>query len=120
MRDMTKLKTYRKAFEQAEEVCLRAAAGDLEARIIDIEDYGELADCLSAINRLLDMTDAYVRESSASLEFASQRKYFRPFLLRGMLGDFRRGAAVINRARESMETRHNLTEEFQTAVSSVV
>ena len=117
---MTDLETYRKAFEKAEEACLRAAKGDLEARIIGIEEFGELASCLNAINRLLDLTDAFVRESSASLEYASQRKYFRPFLLRGMLGDFRRGAAVINTARESMEKRHHLTEEFQTAVSSVV
>ncbi|HIP78079.1 MAG TPA: methyl-accepting chemotaxis protein, partial [Kiloniellaceae bacterium] len=106
---MSNLKTYKEAFAKAEAVCLRAAEGDLEARITDIEEFGELAGCLVAINRLLDLTDAFVRESSASLEYASQRKYFRPFLLRGMLGDFRRGAAVINTARESMKTRHELT-----------
>ncbi|MDJ0894175.1 MAG: methyl-accepting chemotaxis protein [Alphaproteobacteria bacterium] len=117
---MANLKTYQAAFEKIEAVCERAAEGDLEARIIEIEEFGELAGCLNAINRLLDLTDAYVRESSASLEYASQRKYFRPFLLRGMLGDFRRGAAVINAARESMEKRHLLTEEFQSAVSTVV
>lgn len=117
---MAKLDSYKKAFEKAEAVCLRAAAGDLEARITDIEDLGEVAGFLVAINKLLDQTDAFVREAGASLEYASQGKYFRPFLLRGMRGDFRRGAAIIDRARESMETRHDLTEDFQSAVSSVV
>ncbi len=117
---MANLKTYQMAFEKIEAVCKRAAEGDLEARITGIEEFGDLAGCLNAINRMLDLTDAYVRESSASLHYASQRKYFRPFLLRGMRGDFRRGAAVINAARESMEKRHLLTEEFQSAVSSVV
>ena len=117
---MSKIDTYRKAFEKAEAVCLRAAEGDLEARVTDIEEFGELGSFLIALNRLLDLTDAFVRESSASLEYASQRKYFRPFLLRGMLGDFRRGAVVINAARESMEKRHLLTEDFQSAVSNVV
>ncbi len=74
---MSNLRTYRKAFQKAEAVCLRAASGDLEARIVGIEEFGELAGCLNAINRLLDLTDAFVRESSASLEYASQRKYFR-------------------------------------------
>ncbi len=117
---MPNLKTYRAAFDKAETVCLRAAKGDLEARITGVEEFGELSTCLNAINSLLDLADAYVRESTASLEFASQRKYYRPFLLRGMLGDFRRGAGVINSARESMQRRHELTEDFQSAVSTTV
>ena len=117
---MPNLKTYRAAFDKAETVCLRAAKGDLEARITGVEEFGELSTRLNAINSLLDLADAYVRESTASLEFASQRKYYRPFLLRGMLGDFRRGAGVINSARESMQRRHELTEDFQSAVSTTV
>lgn len=111
---------YRAAIEVATQVCLRAAEGDLEARVVNTEEFGELAVFLTAINKLLDQTDAYVRESAASLESASKRKYFRRFLLRGMLGDFRRGATVINSARESMERRHKLTEKFQSVVSGVV
>ena len=110
----------RNALETAAVVCRRAAAGDLEARITNTEDFGTLGPLLDAINHVLDVADAYVRKSSASLEFASQRKYWRPFLLRGMPGDFRRGARVIDAAREAMERRHNLTEDFQAIVSHVV
>lgn len=111
---------YRSAIEVATQVCLRAAEGDLEARVVNTEEFGELAVFLTAINKMLDQTDAFVRESAASLEYASKRKYFRRFLLRGMLGDFRRGAMVINTARESMQRRHELTEKFQAVVSGVV
>ncbi len=114
------LELYKQAFEKAKEVCLRAAGGDLEARIIDIAAFGEMTEFFDAINRLLDRTDAFVREAGASLEYASQRKYYRPFLLRGMLGDFRRGAQIINSARENMERRHLLTEGFQTTVSDAI
>jgi methyl-accepting chemotaxis protein len=114
------LELYRKAFETIDAVCRRASEGDLEARIVNTQDFGDLAGPLIAINKLLDEADAFVRESAASLEYASQRKYYRPFLLRGMLGDFRRGAQVINSARESMKRRHELTEEFQTTVTNVV
>ncbi|MEK9662399.1 MAG: methyl-accepting chemotaxis protein [Alphaproteobacteria bacterium] len=116
---MADLETYRRAVAKAEEACSRAAQGDLEARIIDIEECEELAGFLRAINRMLDLTDAYVRESGASLEYASRQKYFRPFLLRGMRGDFRRGAEIINSARATMKQRHELTEAFQADVAAV-
>jgi methyl-accepting chemotaxis protein len=111
---------YQRAFQTAQAVCQRAADGDLEARITNTQEFGELSPFLVAINKLLDQVDAYVRESAASLEYASQNKYFRPFLLRGMRGDFQRGAEVINTARETMKHRHDLTEEFQETVSKVV
>ncbi len=117
---MVKLATYQRAIEKAEEVCQRAAQGDLEARIVNIEEVAELSGFLNAINHMLDLTDAFVREAGASLEFASQRKYYRPFVLRGMLGDFRRGAQIINSARETMERRHILTEDFQATVTGTV
>ncbi|MFN4277070.1 MAG: methyl-accepting chemotaxis protein [Ferrovibrio sp.] len=96
---------YREAFAEIGEVCRRAASGDMSARIIYTEKYGELKDALAHVNRILDLADAYIRESSASLECASNEKYYRPFLLRGMPGDFHRGAMVINTAREVMKAR---------------
>ncbi len=118
--DEPSIELYANAMAAAEAVALRAANGDLEARITNTDDFGELSNFLGAINKLLDETDAYVRESKASLEFASQGKFYRPFLERGMLGDFRRGAETINAARETMRVRHDLTEEFQQTVSQTV
>ena len=96
------LELFRRTFAKASEVCGRAAAGDLEARATEIGQYGEQGSILHSINHLLDVTDAFVRESGASLQAANAGRFHRAFLERGMPGDFRRGAQVINAARESM------------------
>ena len=122
------LETYKRAFGKIEDICRRAASGDLEARIVEIEDFSEVRPVLEAINKLLDLTDAFVRESGASLHSASEGKYYRQFLTRGMLGDFGRGAGEINAARQAMERmetetaalRIRLADDFQSTVEKVV
>jgi methyl-accepting chemotaxis protein len=89
-------------FAKATEICERAANGDLETRATEIEQYGDNGVLLHAINHLLDLTDAFVRESGASLKAANEGRFHRAFLERGMRGDFQRGARTINEARNSM------------------
>jgi methyl-accepting chemotaxis protein len=100
-----KNRLMREANAEIAAVCLRAAKGDLSARVVHTDSFGDAGPTLVALNRALDLVDAYVRESSASLRFAAQGKYYRPFLLRGMAGDFRLGAGQINAAREAMRQK---------------
>ena len=102
------------------EICKRAAQGDMSGRVLHLKQYGDLAPTLVAFNRLLDLTDAYIRESGACLEHASEGKYYRPFLPQGMVGSFRKGADIINRARESMGQRAKDTAALQEEVSGLV
>jgi methyl-accepting chemotaxis protein len=97
---------------RAAEVCRAAARGDLEERILRIEAAGELGELLHAINHLLDMTDAFVREATASLEFAGTGRYFRRVMPEGMLGSFHRASDSINSATEQMQelARHQATQ----------
>jgi hypothetical protein len=92
---------------EASDVCQRAAQGDLEARVLNIDDQKhaspDMPELLHAINHLLDMTDAFVREATASLEFAGDGKFFRRVLLAGMRGSFARAAGSINAATAQME-----------------
>lgn len=82
---------------------LRAARrGDLEQRILNVDAEGELGELMHAINDLLDITDAFVRESSAALEYASAEKYFRRVLPDGLLGSFRGASRSINSATTKM------------------
>lgn len=85
-------------------VCEAAAQGDLEARILNIDAEDELAAMLHAINHTLDMTDAFVREATASLAFASEGKFFRRVLTAGLRGSYGRSAVTINTATEMMGT----------------
>ncbi len=111
---------YRRALGEIDVICERAARGDMSGRVLHLKSYGALSPTLAAFNRLLDLTDAYIRESSASLSFAAQGKYYRPFLPTGMVGQFRQGADIINAARQDMERRAGETEKLQGEVTGLV
>lgn len=105
------LERHRSALRAITQVCQAAAAGNLEPRVEVLGDEPEFRAVRDALNTLLDLTDAYVRESSASLEYASQSKFYRRFLVRGMLGSFRSGAQTINSAIGAMEATQGRLDE---------
>lgn len=84
------------------DVCERAAAGDLEARIVGVDAEGDLGRVCRAINAMLDVADSFVREASAAMEECSRDRFHRPILLRGLKGAYRKSAAVINGAGSKM------------------
>ncbi len=123
---------YTAAISKIKQICFEAAGGNLNVRFSNRNAHGEeFSQVYSAINQLLDQVDAFVRESGAALEHAAEGKLYRNFIERGMLGDFKMGAAVINSARESMAASNisrkdemvaiadNLEEEVKKAVDIV-
>ena len=75
------------------------------------------------------MTDAFVRDASATLTAASEGRFHRRFLLGGTRGAFRKGAQVIDAARRASATaaveldrattaRHALADELESTVLS--
>ncbi|MGE3175981.1 MAG: methyl-accepting chemotaxis protein [Vicinamibacterales bacterium] len=96
------LQRHRAALQQVADVCEQAAAGNLEVRLVGYKGSGDFARIAGGINHLLDVTDAFVREASASLEHASGGRFFRRVLLRGMPGTFKRASRIINTATEDM------------------
>ncbi len=122
---------YREAIRQVADVCEQAAAGDLEVRLVGYKGAGDLARIAGGINHLLDVSDAFVREASASLEHASGGRFFRRVLLRGMPGTFKRASGTINHATEDMARQAaaltaarvrqlELANEFELKISGVV
>ena len=91
---------------EASRVCQLAAAGDLEARIINVDVDGDMGELLHAINHILDVTDAFIRESRATLTFAGRGHFYRQVLTHGMVGSFGHAAASINDATHEMEANH--------------
>lgn len=104
-------------------VCAAGASGDMEARIIGITDKGEMGETQHHLNRLLDVTDAFVRESSASLNCVSRGVFYRKVLERGLVGSFNHAAETINYASESMRTKFEdfgkLTDQFEESIMKV-
>ncbi|AEE45892.1 methyl-accepting chemotaxis protein [Cellulomonas fimi] len=79
----------------------RAAGGDLEARVPELADPA-LAELGDGLNALLDVVDAFVRESGAALTAAAEGRFHRTLVERGMPGAYRDGARRINAARDAM------------------
>jgi methyl-accepting chemotaxis protein len=83
-----------------------------------------------AVNRMLDVMDAYVRESSAAIYASSHGRYYRRLLEGGLHGAFREGARTIDAGREAMQVasenltgaasgREVLAEDLESTVLSV-
>ncbi len=81
------------------------ARGDLEARIIKAGEGGELGALLHAANNLMDRTDAFVREATASMQYVSRNQYFRRIIGRGLMGAYLNGANTINAATDAIAAR---------------
>jgi methyl-accepting chemotaxis protein len=125
------LAAYRSGFSAIVQVCQRAAKGDLEPRVPPLsQQQGLVSEGRLAVNQLLDLTDAFVREAAASLSAAREGRFYRKVILRGMLGAFREGADTINVATlgmagqaealaRSVDRRRTLADGFESAVQTV-
>ncbi|MGY1822442.1 methyl-accepting chemotaxis protein [Geodermatophilus sp. SYSU D00079] len=116
--DAAELAAYREFVRQLTATCQAAARGDLEARsrpTPGMADVPELVALHHSANRVLDVSDAFVRESSAALAAAAEGRFSRSLLLTGLAGAYRQGATEINTAREAMERTAGRVTEAQTA-----
>jgi len=112
------------------EVCRRATAGDLEARLPSIGDTDEAIAARTALNSLLDTSDAFVREAGAASAAAAEGRFHRRILTRGLSGAFRSAAEQISasivamsetaaRVAEAAQARLTLADELESAVLTV-
>jgi methyl-accepting chemotaxis protein len=100
----------REALRAITRTCTSASAGDLEPRVPRLGTDPDLVAARVAVNHLLDVLDAYVRESSAAIYASSHGRYYRRLLEGGLLGVFREGARTIDSGREAMQVAaENLT-----------
>jgi methyl-accepting chemotaxis protein len=109
---------YRAFVRQLTAACEAAAAGDLEARSRLVPGAAGAADLVAlnhAVNRVLDVSDAFVRESSAALASAAEGRFHRRLLQTGLRGAFRRSAVDINAARSAMQENVGRVTEAQTS-----
>jgi len=83
-----------------------AEKGNLENRITQIKDYGELNDLCWNTNNMLDQTEVFIREIRASIDKASQDQYYRNILIQGLHGEFKEASTYVNKAIESMHSTY--------------
>ncbi|WP_020590824.1 methyl-accepting chemotaxis protein [Kiloniella laminariae] len=106
------------------DVCTAVSDGNFEARITGIQETGQMSEVMNVINLLIDRTDAFMREATASLEYVSKDKYFRRISEKGMVGSFASASKTINHAMDSMESRvtsfSGIIDNFQSSMTNVV
>ncbi|MCB9615766.1 MAG: hypothetical protein H6721_28385 [Sandaracinus sp.] len=123
--------TLRDALLRVAELTDEIAGGNLEPRLPTNEDDPDVRRVALGLNRMLDVTDAFVRESKAALLYASRGKFFRRVLLEGMPGTFRQASQLINAAKAEMKSQHEaldaaatqrevLADELERSVSGIV
>ena len=112
------------SISKALKVCQAVAEGDFEARILEIEETGELGELLHSINLMVDRCDAYIRESRACLDYVSRNQYFRLIAETGMTGAFLDAARTINTATNEIKIRNDdfieLGNKFETDMQDIV
>ena len=106
--------------ERGEMVASQAAAGDLNARLIRIGRDDELGRMLHAINRVLDLTEEFAKDTGAAMKFAGEKKYFRFIPLQGLRGDYHGYATMINKVLGDMDARDQETRTFEESVQAMV
>ncbi|MER2520174.1 MAG: methyl-accepting chemotaxis protein [Bdellovibrionales bacterium] len=102
----------------------RLEQGDYEARIVSINESGNLYKLATQINHFVDMIDGLTREISHSMGTVSQGKYYRKILETGFTGALRKSATAINGITQATEERimlfHSHANMFEKSVKKVV
>jgi PAS domain S-box-containing protein len=117
------LRRARRAVRLISSVLETAARGDLESRIVLLDDKGEVARLAKDANRLLDVSDAFVREARATLGHIRDGRFYRRIVERGMVGTFGSASGIMNGAVSTIQARlgdfETVVGEFEETVAAV-
>lgn len=101
-----------KSIARLAEVLEHSATGDLDRRVVLLKDGGEIRRIADGLNRTLDLSEAFMKEAGAAMQYANNRKFFRTILPSGLRGCYVDYAGQINGALKLMENRDNMLNDF--------
>ena len=117
------LRRARRSIAEVSAVLDRAAKGDLESRVILLDDSGEISRLAKDTNRILDVTDAFVREARATLGCVRDGRNHRRIVETGMVGTYGLTSRTMNEAVTAIEGRlrgfGRVMREFEETVGGV-
>ncbi|MCK7614660.1 methyl-accepting chemotaxis protein [Roseibium sediminicola] len=113
----------KQGLKAATEVCSSVGWGDFEARAKDYAHHGEIRDLMTAMNHMIDRTDAFLREAAASMTAIQNNQYHRRIQPGGLNGSYLQNAAIINEAIETIKGRvgafRQSTDSFENQISQI-
>jgi methyl-accepting chemotaxis protein len=83
-----------------------SAHGKLHGRVVKVKDGGELKTLCSNMNTLLDNFELLTKEIKATIFAASKENFDRKILQKGMHGEFKEQASLVNQAVAAMQENH--------------
>jgi len=89
---------YDKLLASMFEVTQKVANGDLDARIVHINDKQEISKVAWAINDMLDQLEAFMREVNTSISSSTKGILYRKIFSDGFKGDFKESIEPISQA----------------------
>ncbi|MDD3597141.1 methyl-accepting chemotaxis protein, partial [Sulfuricurvum sp.] len=100
------IRETQKTISEVATVIKGAEKGNLESRITNIVDHGELNDLCWNTNNMLDQTEVFIREIRASVEASSRDEFYRRINIQGLQGEFKEASSFVNKAIDSMHTNY--------------
>ena len=110
----------RKVVHRVAEVGYAIRNGDFEQRVIFPEVRGDVKNLVDQINEMINVADAFVRESSLAMEAASGGCYYRKIRPEGMKGAYFGSVNGINNAIDQMAARDEMVIRAITEVNKLV
>lgn len=101
------IRQTQKTINEVATVIKGAEKGELESRIINITDHGELKVLSENTNNMLDQTEVFIREIRASVEASSRDEYYRRINVQGLQGEFKEASNFVNKAIDAMHINYN-------------
>ncbi len=99
-----KIRTLKGFLHRVNELLDQASKGELEKRLIKEKEGGELGQMVLHLNYFLDVVEAFLREITTPLKYASERKYWRKVVHFGFPGIFRTTAQLMNEPLKAIES----------------
>jgi methyl-accepting chemotaxis protein len=100
------IRKAQKTIYEVASVIKQAEVGQLESRITQIKDHGELNDLCWNTNNMLDQTEVFIREIRASIEASSRDEFYRRINIKGLQGEFKEAGTFVNQAINSMYSNY--------------
>lgn len=95
-------------------------AGDFESRIVLDGLVGDNRKLVDGVNTMIDICDAFVRESSLAMAAAGEDRFYRKIRPEGLYGSFLQAAERINSSIDKMSERPALMAKLEISFVSVV
>ncbi|OSQ36182.1 hypothetical protein TMES_18830 [Thalassospira mesophila] len=96
---------HEKLLRRAIDAINAAASGQMDIRITHRAATGHMRPLMTAINDLLDLTEAFTREAAGAMTHAAAGAYYRKILPKGLQGDLIEYAAKVNAALNAMDDK---------------